>query len=1762
MDSTFEKRALQQYQEQEPLVLFHGTTRSRADVLLAQGKRGRAPAGANRGLASLLNATTHPDNALWFAQQSGDGVVLQVTVPAALVRLDPEDGAHDTVLNELQAAANSGLPASVAIEAELGADAFLDVTNIVGGDLVIATPEATTAGFTNSIDSPNFRAWFARSQAVASDGMPLTLYHGTPQHVMADGTVLGDVTEFDRLFTVHNLRGRLASIDNVGSWFSNNPSDDGGAGMYASGVGAIYPVHLSIQNPFVTTFAQLVRRMHELNGDNEQLKSRHMNGRGDPSNLRTWLRDSGYDGIKVVHDPKSQSTEFAKQDGWIALHAHQVKSSIGNGGQFDPLKTDIRFSLSDDPTSSFEESPPAAAGGVQLVAFHGGDPDQEITAFELSETGVVWFSSSRQYAEFVSMDKFERGSFKVYEVQLSLIKPLDLREIATPQWDQLRNDKRFVDKAKDQGYDGVILNDENGGISGVSYAVFDPQQAKILSVFNSNPLDVAGSDDLTSLVEPTATIEFKRWFGGSRVVDAQGMPLVVYHGSVNKGVTVFDANVDPVRPRSGPNGTYFTSDHGAASNYVRRPGVSIRGERGGVTAAYLRLENPLDITVDIKRFQRRGMTFAQAKAKALEALDRNTHDGVIFRGNAANSDEYVAFSPEQIKSVSLNTGAFDLKNSDIRFSEAFDDDDPDNDHALALEETGFWGRLGAGSVVLARDTGRLLLNHRSDAVLEPDTWGTWGGAVDQGENPADGARRELREECGLTQAVELIPLFVFSKGDFRYHNFLAVVDEEFTPALNWESQGFDWVTLDSLPERLHPGLCVLMGDAESVVAMRNHGARISAFLPLQKLLDSAPTTTLGTLPPEATFSTLEYSIEAGDMPELSVARAVFKDVPATFLEIPVDVIKAATMALPDIGDSFVDFDAYHRWYMGAGDVPTYSAEHRWPCIASLQEDELIQDGSHRLHAYIEAGHVTIPVLRYDFEAWWEAHERWKQSKDRQHDSQYDVALASGTAVRDRDAHKSSVLSGEFDSAAPSTKKEMPSALYHGSPSETGFLIFDELASMDGGIYFTPDKALARSFTRDEDGEYMGTLFEARLDLRNPKTIDLHGKQQPSQEAMRSLYEAAKQEGHDGAVLLNVLEFNGSGVQYVAFSGAQIQSKIVANINLLAQPAFAKWFGKSVAVREEGEPLMVVHATGADFSVFDPLKSNPSNRFGPGLYFTTDPKTLDVYATTKMPESGGRLMPVYLQIHRPQLDGAMTSDQVEAFFSSLRVKIFPNGYDATADHLRLKARALDDLPSAFNTLLSGQVGYIDSGDWLRGMDAIGIDGIVREVFGQPEYVVFKPEQVKSAIGNNGEFDPANPDIRFSLAEAQGDEVLGRRNERFQSWFGQSKIVDADGKPLMLYHGTTKDFPAFRTGSELGAHFGTIEQANSMVTGASSGENIKPVYLNIVNPLRLEDRGDFSAAEVADQLMELGIELINGSGFPSRTQIDHMGSEDGHRMLQSIIKANGYDGIVYLNRREGLHDPFGPDGMDGDELNALPDVDVIAYFGDAVQDSYIVFDPEQVKSALGNSGEFDPSNADIRFSECASDPENAVLTMDAVDAFGDWFGHSQVVNYAGHPLVVYHGSTEKFTVFSKASWGPSASEPGFFFTSNREQAQDYGDHLMPVYLQMENPLIQTAEEWGIGESCGGTFEAMRARGHDGIIVRNYDSGHGDTVHDDTGDMYIVFEPNQIKSANLNNGAFDRGNPDIRFSLSEDAPLRGDDVKHKKSPGTGSSPMAFDR
>lgn len=66
--------------------------------------------------------------------------------------------------------------------------------------------------------------------------------------------------------------------------------------------------------------------------------------------------------------------------------------------------------------------------------------------------------------------------------------------------------------------------------------------------------------------------------------------------------------------------------------------------------------------------------------------------------------------------------------------------------------------------------------------------------------------------------------------------------------------------------------------------------------------------------------------------------------------------------------------------------------------------------------------------------------------------------------------------------------------------------------------------------------------------------------------------------------------------------------------------FKTWFGKSVVVDKNGDPLVVYHGTNAFFEEF---KRAREGRYGRGYYFTTDPREARSY--------GHRIVSVYLKI---------------------------------------------------------------------------------------------------------------------------------------------------------------------------------------------------------------------------------------------------------------------------------------------------------------------------------------------------------------------------------------------------------------------------------------------------------------------------------------------------------------------------------------------------
>lgn len=162
-----------------------------------------------------------------------------------------------------------------------------------------------------------------------------------------------------------------------------------------------------------------------------------------------------------------------------------------------------------------------------------------------------------------------------------------------------------------------------------------------------------------SLGQPIANNEeslkkFYNWFGNSKVVDKQGRPLVVYHGT-NANFNTFDIK------HFGQSdigylgkGFYLTNDIDMAESYADT-------EFGKIMPLYAKIQNPFIITDRDASFYPEIMREKLEVKTAKEITDKlifKGYDGVILQyteDDGSIFNEIVAFTPNQIKSIN-NSG--------------------------------------------------------------------------------------------------------------------------------------------------------------------------------------------------------------------------------------------------------------------------------------------------------------------------------------------------------------------------------------------------------------------------------------------------------------------------------------------------------------------------------------------------------------------------------------------------------------------------------------------------------------------------------------------------------------------------------------------------------------------------------------------------------------------------------------------------------------------------------------------------------------------------------------------------------------------------------------------------------------------------------------------------------------------------------------------------------------------------------------------------
>ncbi|MDH2997160.1 hypothetical protein A1D22_05670 [Pasteurellaceae bacterium LFhippo2] len=287
------------------------------------------------------------------------------------------------------------------------------------------------------------------------------------------------------------------------------------------------------------------------------------------------------------------------------------------------------------------------------------------------------------------------------------------------------------------------------------------------------------------------------------------------------------------------------------------------------------------------------------------------------------------------------------------------------------------------------------------------------------------------------------------------------------------------------------------------------------------------------------------------------------------------------------------------------------------------------------------------------------------------------------------------------------------------------------------------------------------------------------------------------------------------------------------------------------------------------------------------------------------------------------------------------------------------------------------------------------------------------QTETQYGGKQAYEQAKANGETELDYRQWVQV---RTPSFKQWFGDwendpenaSKVINSKtGEPLVVYHGSNSDFSVFEKTQETDygwygeGHYFTEDSdiANSYADIAVSergGNQINyGVYLNLRNPNYVNLSDD---SVITDK------------------------NSDSAKATTDKLKSQGFDGVVVFENSSGKAQGKTP-------YNFVEEV--------------VAFDPTQIKSATDNTGEFDGSNPDIRFSRRAkpslenAEPKRKASNFDeARAAVTELLGEPLVNRETGMIATISKRSMDKL-LSGKASKQPSSIRDHLLAVANIDQ-----------------------------------------------------------------------------------------------------------------------------
>lgn len=343
---------------------------------------------------------------------------------------------------------------------------------------------------------------------------------------------------------------------------------------------------------------------------------------------------------------------------------------------------------------------------------------------------------------------------------------------------------------------------------------------------------------------------------------------------------------------------------------------------------------------------------------------------------------------------------------------------------------------------------------------------------------------------------------------------------------------------------------------------------------------------------------------------------------------------------------------------------------------------------------------------------------------------------------------------------------------------------------------------------------------------------------------------------------------------------------------------------------------------------------------------------------------------------------------------------------------------------------------------------------------------------------------------------------------------------------------------------------VESADFINQLPAIKKNFGDEYAAILNDLRTEQTGGVAAAITDDDQAQ----QINTGNQPSTAQTATNGSTQSQTSTPTSTDSS--EKSVTEQLVQHLKDSgFTVYGIDKNDIERDED-----YQFAIERPNTITTETDDYEQRLQTILDKAPRDSEGRLLAPNGKPSNLperlyaqVRTKEFKDWFGDWQNDpenaSKVVDENGEPLVVYHNTPFKFSVFDmdhESRILPGMSEP-FGHVGTQETANTIKGNQLALFLNARNPLYtddfvhETASymlselyKQGIisrekysslrGISNSELRKLMLSLGYDGTKYENKAEGGGIS--------YSFIDPNQIKSAGGENTGFSRTNNDIHF------------------------------